>query len=278
MKIKTLLLFLLLTIGTSAQVKLRLNADDIIESTFFSGGTPGLNATTIFEGIVNHATSNLALAPAMGGTGITAPWLEGSMIYAGSANTWTVLEVPVTPNSVLAFPSNIPVWTRTLDLASVESDAITLGGVPVLPQRKAYRTANLARSSTTTTASDTQLHFSVGSGETWAFRFVVYVTAASATPDIKCGLNGPTGPANLKWQEKMWVNNSTINGGATGTSYNTGFNFDLDNTNIFFLELEGTVENGSTAGSVSFDWAQNTSSADATTVLRGSYVIATKLN
>lgn len=141
----------------------------------------------------------------------------------------------------------------------------------------AYKTANTARTSTTSPAADPHLTFAIGANETFYFRFIVYVTAASATPDIKGGINGPTSPANIRWQEKLYSNNNAIVGGAGASAYNTGFNFALNNTDFFHFEIEGTIENGSTAGSVSFDWAQDNSSSDATTVLRGSSVFSQKL-
>lgn len=124
-----------------------------------------------------------------------------------------------------------------------------------------------ARTSTTTTSADPALQFAMAASTKYIIRFSIFVTT-NATADLKIGLSGPASPTAVYGSCRTSI--------AAGQSFLfTAFptNQAIVSTNAEWL-LDGylVVQNGANAGTFSFDWAQNTSDAGATTVKAGSYI------
>lgn len=133
--------------------------------------------------------------------------------------------------------------------------------------------------SSTTFQADDHLTFAVGASETWEADLWLNASAGSGTADIKYRFNAPAG-ATVKY----WVvgsdtgTNPTNNVGcfyATGIG-GTGVSSGLANVTNAGNLIHVVVANSTTPGSVTLEWAQNTSKPAATTVRSGSRLVATK--
>ena len=133
------------------------------------------------------------------------------------------------------------------------------------------------RTVTAVLADDPDLKFAVKSGETWWFHIVGFLTTVSATPDIKLAMNGPaitdlrysmhigehTGaPGPYEEVKTAWLSEGTVN-------FVGAANDDFEIYGVLTAAANGTVV---------LQWAQKTSSADATVVKRGSTLRAVRLN
>lgn len=115
------------------------------------------------------------------------------------------------------------------------------------------------KTSDTTLANDGALIYSAAANKIIRLHANIRVTVASATPDIKMTWVGPAGATGW-WVETYW----TTNDGDLGVNNAPG----LSTYAVFIYDV--TVITDATPGTVAFQWAQNTSSADATTVKAGS--------
>jgi hypothetical protein len=150
----------------------------------------------------------------------------------------------------------------------------TLATAPTI--KSVRKSADQSVTSNTTVANDSQLKFAVAASETYIFNIWLFLDAANATPDIKLTCTGPSGSTVL-WSpgQAMYLVDATPTVGTVQASGVTASYF-VD-ANLRPLVLQGTILNGVTAGDLTLQWAQNTSSATATTIKAGSYIIATKV-
>jgi hypothetical protein len=130
--------------------------------------------------------------------------------------------------------------------------------------------------SSTTLVNDSQLKFAVAASETYIFQAWLYTYAADATPDIKTTFTGPSG-STVFWSSSQVI--YLANGSTTLTVVAPGGtvgDFFVD-SNLRAIQLYGTILNGATAGDVQLQWAQNTSSANGTSVKAGSSIFGIKV-
>lgn len=128
------------------------------------------------------------------------------------------------------------------------------------------KAADTDRNSTTTITIDADLKFPVLTGETWVFSITVLVKAASGVPDGKYAVLAPAGSTGF-WcdvNQSVEVNDLNADGGSFGLT-----------TTPDCIQIEGEVTAGDD-GDVGLGWAQNTSSADNSTVMAFSKLIAFK--
>jgi hypothetical protein len=123
---------------------------------------------------------------------------------------------------------------------------------------------------TATLQADDQLFFPVGANETWNYRFVLQISG-NATPDIKFSVTAPTGATCVTGVSEA-ENAMAI--GNLGCGVSSGIVPMSTATDVF--EVVGSVTNGSTAGNLTLNWAQNTANAANVTVLAGSFVEASR--
>ena len=139
---------------------------------------------------------------------------------------------------------------------------------------KLRKTADESVTSSTTLQDDNDLLIALASGEAVEFSGMLFVTAGSATPDIKMAFTVPAG-ATLYWFGEWFEN--TIYGstegvviGSTAKSFNVGSNL----TGV--IKFNGVVVNSTTAGNLQLRWAQNTSNGNATKLKIGSHLMGRK--
>lgn len=130
------------------------------------------------------------------------------------------------------------------------------------------KTSDTTRNTNTTTSADPALQFSLLASTTYAIRIVVKLRSTAAG-DFKWGLAGPSSPTEVYGGA---LSATTIGGAGTFEAYPTNVALVGAAAGAYSLVIELTVENGANAGTLSFDWAQNTSDAGPTTVKSGSYI------
>lgn len=189
---------------------------------------------------------------------------------------------PVPPtlpaNTVLLAQVSVPAGDTTIETAQI-TDARTYTKLPQVIRKPATESV----SSSTTPQDDDDLTFTIGASEVWQYEFAIVAGSTSNTPDLTWQLTVPSGatPAGIAFgqitattglQSDLWMTtrqDTAVPQGNVGiwsdSSWGTG------------LPIRGTIENSTTAGNVTFQWAQNTSNATATQVIEGSYLLATPI-
>jgi hypothetical protein len=144
---------------------------------------------------------------------------------------------------------------------------------PTLTFARVQKLAPTTRTGTTTLADDPDLLFPVHPGVAYLFRGLVWYDTTAAA-DFKFTLAGPASPVAVRCARRVIVPGATAYssvgvatafGGAGIAATGTG-------TAGGVIEFQGGVVLNSNGGNVSFQWAQNTSDAGNTVVLRSSYL------
>ena len=141
---------------------------------------------------------------------------------------------------------------------------------------KVRKSSDQTVTSSTTLVNDSQLKFAVAANETYIFQAWLYTYAADGTPDIKVTFTGPAGSTVL-WSSSQVIFNA---GGSTTLTVVAPGATTADlfvDSNLRAIQLYGTILNSSTAGDLQFQWAQNTSSANGTSVKAGSSIFGIKV-
>lgn len=126
-----------------------------------------------------------------------------------------------------------------------------------------------------TLVNDTDLSVAVAASTTYAVEAVI-IYAAGTTPDMKVAFTWPTG-ATMPWG---LIGNTTaaafqavaFSAPASATTFSVG---GTGVSNDLLLYLYGTLTVGTVAGTLQFQFAQNTADASATTVRAGSRLTLT---
>lgn len=164
-------------------------------------------------------------------------------------------------------------WTTEINDNWTTLEGVANGALTVV------KSADESVTSSTSPQDDDELKFTIGANETWKFEFVVFWWAANSTPDLKVKLNGPASFSNLRAHCSFWnVDAQTTSVGAWLTDYTMTASTNHAAAPDTLLIIRGSVVNGATAGTFVFQWAQMTSSATATTVRKGSYLVASKVS
>lgn len=152
---------------------------------------------------------------------------------------------------------------------------------PPLPYAKmpVCKQADETRTSNNTLTADSTLKFAMEANKTYTFNCYVFYSTG-ATPDLKFGFDGPAGVTSVRIVRKHIVPGGTgYSGVSVATAYETtGVAITSSSTAPGYIELSGTIVNGSTAGNFVFTWAQNTSNAANTTIEKGSLLEYVKVN
>ena len=153
----------------------------------------------------------------------------------------------------------------------VRDNQLTIG--PHLIVRK---TVDESVVSNTTLQNDDVLLMSLGATETWMFQCNV-IFSSSTTADFKVAF---TIPASATIAATAMWNNATASTANIRSWTSSGAANDLQAlgiTELLFLPIYGIVTTAGTAGSLTLQWAQNTTDATNTTVRANSTLYAVKL-
>jgi hypothetical protein len=140
----------------------------------------------------------------------------------------------------------------------------------------AVKAADTSRASTITTTDDPDLTLPVLANSTYLFEAFIAYTSAAVTGDFKLNFNAPTGatgywngigPSTASVADPDSVRVIATVPGATSRTYGVPLA-----SNVFGLNVRGSVITSTTAGSLTAQWAQATSDANATVVKAGSWL------
>jgi len=242
--------------GTTGQI-LSKNSNTNMDFTWVAPTTGDITGVTAGTGISGGGTSGDVTITNSMATAITT---AGDLIKGTGSGTFNRLGIGST-GQVLTVTSGAPAWET----------------LPTIPTIKTVRkSADQSVTSSTTLVNDTHLKFAVAANETYIFQLWLFTYAADGTPDIKVTCAGPSGSTVL-WSSSQVIFNAAA--ATTLTSVNTsGVSADLFvDANNRAIQLYGTIANGATAGDLQFQWAQNTSSANSTTIKAGSSIFGIKV-
>jgi len=149
------------------------------------------------------------------------------------------------------------------------SDAITAA---VVTKVKASDQSVSNATTGATLVNDTDLYAAVAASTTYAVEAVI-LYAAGTTPDMKVTFTWPAG-ATMPWgllgyTTALAFQAVAFSAPASGTTFSVGGN---TVSNDLILYLSGTLTVGTTAGTLQFQFAQNTADAALTTVRAGSWL------
>lgn len=143
----------------------------------------------------------------------------------------------------------------------------------------ARKTVSTSRASTTTATADPELQAQVAANAEYAFAaYIRYV--GGQTGDMKCAFTGPSGSSG-SWGARTMSTGATLATDSSdairtpiGTTKAIG---NISTTAGQTLNVTGRLITSSTAGTFSFDWAQNTSDATATSIEADSWFMLWRL-
>ena len=162
-------------------------------------------------------------------------------------------------------------------LWSTAANALTFVGIGT------YKTADETVNGSTTLQDDDHLFFTVNANEVWRIDYVLYGSNASLNPGFKANFSIPSG-ATWHAISRAFFSTDTTDGNETGSAPQD-FSFaggDFIETAIttwvrMFAVLEVTLINGANAGSFKLQWAQAASKVSDTKLLKGSYMMRTRM-
>lgn len=161
------------------------------------------------------------------------------------------------------------------DLATAAGQTVysTASGAIAMVAGAKYKTADENVNNSTTLQNDDHLVFPVAANEVWAFSAFLYFTIASGDPGFKWTF---TVPASCTGWYQSVDGNANVGSGAVAAASNVAIASTLTKAytglTSFLVTLKGVVINSSTAGSVQFQWAQNSAVASNLTLKLGSYI------
>lgn len=219
-----------------------------------SGDVTGVTAGT---GIT--VTNPTGPVPTVTNSMATAIDAKGDLVVGTGADAFSRLAVGATNGTVL-----------TVD--SAEATGLKYAKFIQAVRKSSDQTVT----SSTTLVNDTQLKFAVAASETFIFQAWLYTFAADGTPDIKVTFTGPAG-STVFWSSSQVIFNAAAATTLTVVAAGAATGDLFVDANFRAIQLYGTILNGGTAGDLQFQFAQNTSSANGTSVKAGSSIFGIKV-
>ena len=167
-----------------------------------------------------------------------------------------------------------------LQVLRVNSGASDLEFATIAAPTGAIKTADLARTSTSTLADDNHLAVALAASTNYAVIMHLLVSS-SANADFKYGFTTPTSPTFTGYRQHLYsigsgaasASGNAIQTDATAQGLGNAETLDVQNTNIQGMMMMGAIQNGSNTGNLTLQWAQGTGHGDTTTVHRGSWLL-----
>jgi hypothetical protein len=135
------------------------------------------------------------------------------------------------------------------------------------------KTADEIKRSNVTLSADAAIKFLMFAGRSYQFRAKIFFDSNSAA-DFKWRHSGPSSPSLVRVMRRNYACGDTaISDEAVDVAYSSA-DIVLDGAGSTggYIEICGIIANGSTEGSFEFQWAQNSSHASDSTVLKGSFI------
>ena len=138
---------------------------------------------------------------------------------------------------------------------------------------KYRKTADESVSSSTTLQNDDTLKIALAASDAVEFSAVMFVSSTSATPDFKMTFTVPSG-ASVRWHAEWF--DGAFQASSIVTSSGTTATFLITENRLGIVKLTGIVVNGSNAGDLQLQWAQNQSNSSAVKVEQRSFIRGSK--
>ena len=262
-------------LGDASTDTITINGSTNIKDTTFNtlavanlaaGGNIGTAAATVDQ------YSSFNLSQSTTGQTITLPnptvASAGRVAYVNNIGTVSVKFF----NQVLAPQSSMmAIWSGT-------QWTLTGDGTPSGQGGTARKTADTVVNNSVTLVTDPDLKFNVGANETWYFTVTGSVKNANAS-SIKMIVTPPSAGTNCSYTGSTSYNGAWANSSVCGTpAAVTNFNALAGTGGSDAFVMQGVFTNGATAGTASFQWAQNTATAAATTITKDTQITAYRLS
>lgn len=180
-----------------------------------------------------------------------------------AVGTNTSLDCVGTACTVLGDP------TTALGIATKQYvDALKVPVVKVKTSDETINTDNTLSNDATLTG------WSLAASSTYAIEGDLYLVSA-ATPDFQYTFTVSAGSPTCRFMDSAFRAGASVVDVGVGTSCGTGVSITVDNTNQHNVRLWGYITT-TTAATVNFQWAQNTSNGSNTTLKDGSTIKLTK--
>lgn len=162
--------------------------------------------------------------------------------------------------------------------ASAPPSMASLNGGAVLGIRAARASADQSLTTQNALQNATGLSFAIGANEEWLIQCDLDVGAVLSTTGLQLAANAPAG-ATIDFDVALSDIAVTAGNILSGTTTTVGGAVALPAATLVAITNAGVicslwVLNGSTAGTVQLQFAQNTSSGTALTLKKGSYMLA----
>ena len=139
---------------------------------------------------------------------------------------------------------------------------------------KYRKTADESVSSSTTLQNDDTLKIALAASDAVEFSAVMFVSSTSSSPDFKMTFTVPSG-ASVRWFAE-WFDGVAYQSSGIVTSSGTTVAFAITGNTLGMVKLTGIVVNGSNAGDLQLQWAQNSSNSTAVKVEQRSFILGSK--
>lgn len=207
---------------------------------------------------------------------------KGDITVSGTGSTWTIDNDAVTFDKIQDINTSRILGRTTASSGSTEeltvSGGLTLssGDLSSTPEI-VYKTADESVSSSTTLQDDDHLTFSLAANTKYKFRFHLFAYIPNATMGFKSQVTGPASPTNVIYTQKLYQSSGDFaEAKKTSTAFSDAFDSGATwagaSTERGLYIVEGSVENGSNAGSLTIQWSQRTSNGSNLTIERGSFL------
>lgn len=133
---------------------------------------------------------------------------------------------------------------------------------------KVRKTTNESLASSTILQNDDELKLSLAANKTYIVDGVIFASSTSASPDIVLGFFGQSNVTVTIAGANDANNEVLLRSGASSAAISLPANTPVS------IHIKGTVKTEGTSGDFQLKWAQGSASADATTVMAGSYLRA----
>ncbi|MCK5059896.1 MAG: fibronectin type III domain-containing protein [Candidatus Pacebacteria bacterium] len=155
---------------------------------------------------------------------------------------------------------------------SSEQSFTTLQG----PLSFAHKSQDQATSSQATLFVDDDLSLTLDANTSYVITAAITASSTATQPDINMSFNAPPG-ASMALTFGSFDGTAKVAGSGLFSSNDTEVAIDLPATGLVVMQIDGVITTGATAGTVEFEWAQDTSNATEIKVFKGSYLRAEKI-
>ncbi len=153
--------------------------------------------------------------------------------------------------------------TAALMNTHVKDNLLAIGGTFV------YKASDESVNNSNTVQDDDDLKFTVGTNELWIFQVYVHVTDTT-TANIKLTFTGPASSTAV-WSRHPGFGITDTFAPSVPRALTTELSSEADDRIHYLL---GSIDTAGTSGTLQFQWAQVTATANDTTVKAGSWLTA----